>query len=162
MIYVVEWPRGAEPHAWFAFDVADLSRKVCESDRLQPWEVWDCASVRELLELLDESPQREGVAERYPALCALGEASGWDTPLYRADHLLGAGVYQPEPVSLYAACLAALKAREGAVRLYADEPVALAAADAPDPLFDEEPGGWRARWALREQLIATEALADGH
>jgi hypothetical protein len=29
----------------------------------------------------------------------------------------------------------------------------------PDDLYDRA-GGWRARWALRQQLIAVEALAD--
>jgi len=161
MIFVVECRPEAEPHAWFAFDDADFARKVCAGDALQPWEVWDCSSVRELLDLMDETPEAPGVAERFPALCELGRRSGWDTPLYRADHLTGRGAYRPEPVTLLGACVAALAAREGEVRVYPAEPLALAAIDAPDPLYDA-PGGWRARMALREQLIATEVLADGY
>jgi hypothetical protein len=161
MIFVVEATAGAEPSAWFAFDEADLLEKVCAGSDLQPWEVWDVASARELLDLVDESPDRPGVRERFPAMCALGDREGWDTPLYRADLLIGRGQYQREPIACLQACTAALRSRGGELRLYADEPAALAAVDAPDPWFDA-PGGWRARHALREQLIATEVLADGY
>jgi hypothetical protein len=47
---------GGLPHAWFAFDDADCARKVCVADPLQPWEVWDCASARELLDLFGRTP----------------------------------------------------------------------------------------------------------
>lgn len=53
---------------------------------------------------------------------------------------------------------AALFAR-GRCRVYRDESAALAAFErAADPAWQGE--GWRARWALREQLIALEVLAD--
>lgn len=161
MIFVVQGPVEGAPRAWFAFDEADLLAKVCAEDALPPWEVWDCATVRELLDLVDESPERPGVQERFPAMCALGRHEGWDTPLYRADHLTPRGSYRREPITRLDACLAALRSRGGELRVYGDETAALAAADAPDPWFDRE-GGWRARRALREQLIATEVLADGH
>ncbi len=161
MIFVVQGPVEAEPRAWFAFDEADLLEKVCAEDALHPWEVWDCATARELLDLVDESPERPGLQERFPAMFALGEREGWDPPLYRADHLTPRGSYRPEPIPRLDACLAALRSRGGEFRVYGDEAAALIAADAPDPWFDGD-GGWRARWALREQLIATEVLADGH
>lgn len=173
MIFIVAAPAGAagpgepglndprDPQAWFAFDDQDLLHKVSSAVDASPWEIWDCTSARELLDLVDEAPDRPGVHERFPAMWALGEREGWDTPLYRADALLGAGIFRREPVRPLDACIAALRARGGELRVYADEPAALAAADAPDPWFDR-PGGWRARWALREQLIATEALADGY
>lgn len=47
----------------------------------------------------------------------------------------------------------------GRCRVFADESAALAAFErADDPDWQGE--GWRARWALREQLIALEVLAD--
>ena len=53
---------------------------------------------------------------------------------------------------------AALHAR-GRCRVFADESAALAAFErADDPAWQGQ--GWRARWALREQLIALEVLAD--
>jgi len=45
------------------------------------------------------------------------------------------------------------------MHLWPDEGSALAAfEDDADPLWQGE--GWKARWALREQLIATEVLAE--
>lgn len=164
MIFVVEVPPDAEPHAWFAFDDDDLLRKVAVSLKQEPWDIWDSRSARELLELFDETPEAAGVAERYPGICVLGQEFGWDAPLYRADALAAEaeqGLYSPEPVTPLQACLAALKAAPGDMRLYRDEDTALHAVDAADPLYDR-PGGWRARWALRQQLIAVEALADDH
>lgn len=161
MMFVVEGPANASPHAWFAFDDADLLGKVCADSPWHPWEVWDCATARELLDLVDETPDSPGVRERFPAMCALGEQEGWDTPLYRADLLIGQGVYRPEPVACVDACVAALRSRCAELRVYASESVALTALDLPDPWFDA-PSGWRARRALRNQLIATEVLSDGH
>jgi hypothetical protein len=161
MIYVVEVPPQGGPRAWFAFDEDDLLRKVAAGDARPAHEIWDSANARELLELFDELPGNAGVGERFPGICALGNRFGWDTPLFRADYARPAGLYAPEPVRLVDACRAALRARGGQWRFYEGEQHALAAVDAPDALYDE-PGGWRARWALREQLIAVEALADDH
>ena len=48
---------------------------------------------------------------------------------------------------------------EWPMHLWPDEADALRAFEnAADPLWQGE--GWRARWALREQLIATEVLAE--
>lgn len=159
MIYVVEAPLHGTAHAWFAFDEDDLLRKVAAGDPKAAHEIWDNASARELLELFDETPANTGVDRRYPGICALGAAFGWDTPLFRADYLREPGLYAPEPVRLIDACRAALRGRGGDWRLYEGEQHALVAADRPDTLFDRA-GGWRARWALRQQLIAVEALAD--
>lgn len=83
MIFVLEIPRPDQPRAWFAFDGADLQRKLAA---------------------------RGGV----PA------------------HEL---------------------------RLWPDEASAMQAFEnLRDPLWQGP--GWRARWALREQLIATEVLAE--
>lgn len=47
----------------------------------------------------------------------------------------------------------------GRCRVFADESAALAAFErADDP--DWQGDGWRARWALREQLVALEVLSD--
>lgn len=159
MIYVVEAPPQGAAHAWFAFDEDDLLRKVAADDTRAAHEIWDSASARELLALFDESPEGKGVAQRYPGICALGDESGWDTPLFRADYLQEPGLYASEPVRLVDACRAALRARGGEWRFYEGEQHALMAVDKPDSLFDRT-GGWRARWALRQQLIAVEALAD--
>ncbi|CAM3669612.1 hypothetical protein [Roseateles saccharophilus] len=159
MIYVIHQPAAGEASAWFAFDADDLLRKVAAGDALPAHAIWDRASARELLALFDESPAAGGVRERFPGICALGDADGWDTLLHRADYLHEAGLYAPQPTRCEEACFAALRARGGQWKFYENEPHALAAVDLPDPLYDA-PGGWRARWALRQQLIAVEALAD--
>ncbi len=159
MIYVVEAPPQGAPHAWFAFDEHDLLNKVAADDALAAHEIWDSATPRELLDLFDERPDSAGVAQRFPAICALAAEAGWDKPLYRADYLQEPGLYAPQPVRLVDACRAALRQRGGEWRFYEGEQHALIAVDAGDALYDQ-PGGWRARWALRQQLIAVEALAD--
>lgn len=161
MIFVVEVPAAGpqQCRAWFAYGNDDFLRKVCADDPLPEWEVYDVATARELLEMTDRTPDSPDLRSACPALCALADAHGWDTPLYRADHLLGPGHFRPEPISPLEAGSAALGVRGSQWRIYTDEQMAMAAADQPDPLFDA-PGGWRARWALREQLIAVEAIAD--
>jgi hypothetical protein len=159
MIFVVEQPEQGHARAWFAHDEDDFLRKVCVKDSLPEWEIFDVATPRELLEMTDRTPESPDLRSACPALCALADAHGWDTPLYRADYVLGAGHFRPEPVSLLEAGMAALQQRGGQWRIYGNEDTAMAAVDRPDALYDA-PGGWRARWALREQLIAVEALAD--
>lgn len=158
MIFIVEMPLLAAPRCWFAYDALDLLAKVVAHDRLAAWEVHDRASARELLEMFDCTPQTPDVAARYPGICAMADAHGWDTPLYRADHLLAAGTYRAEPVSEGEASAAALRVR-GDCRIYWSESEATAAFErVDDPAWQH--GGWRARWALREQLVALEVLAD--
>jgi hypothetical protein len=163
MIFVVEVPATGAEHAraWFAYEEQDFLRKVCAEDPLPEWEVYDVITPRELLELTERSPESADARSACPAICALADAHGWDTPLYRADHALGAGHFRAEPLSPLEAGMAALSVRGSQWRVYGHEDVAMAAVDKPDALFDA-PGGWRARWALREQLIAVEALADDH
>jgi hypothetical protein len=158
MIFVLELPPDADPLAWFAFGEDDLLRKVEADDPLQPWELWDRSSARELLALFDETPESAGVSARFPGICTLAAEQGWDAALYRADHLLGRGLYRNAPVSKAEAAEAALKAR-GDCRLWWSEEAAVLGMEADtDPLWAG--AGWKARWALREQLVATEALAD--
>ena len=159
MIYVVEVPPVAPAHAWFAFDEEDLLRKVCAQDARAAHEIWDRSTPRELLDLFDETPDDASAQQRYPGVWGLAAEYGWDTPLFRADYLQEPGQYAPVPVRLVDACRGALRARGGEWRFYEGEQHALIAVDKPDALYDR-PGGWRARWALRQQLIAVEALAD--
>lgn len=159
MIYVVEAPPQGTARAWFAFDEGDLLRKVAADDDKAAHEIWDQATARELLDMFDLQPDSPDVDQRCPGIGALGAEFGWDTPLFRADYLQQPGLYAPEPVRLIDACRAALRARGGEWRFYEGEQHALVAVDKPDALYDRA-GGWRARWALRQQLIAVEALAD--
>jgi hypothetical protein len=159
MIYVVEVPPQGEARAWFAFDDLDLLRKVAEGGAAAMHEIWDVATARELLELFDAAPEDADAAERHPDIHALGVGHGWDAPLFRADFLQERGLYAAAPIRVVDACRAALRARGGQWRFYEGEQHALVAVDKADALYDQ-PGGWRARWALRQQLIAVEALAD--
>lgn len=159
MIHVLEMPAQGEPRVWFAFDDEDFALKVQTDDALQPWEIHDVVTPRELLEMTGGTPESPAAREQFPAICQLGDTRGWDTPLYRADHLLGRGVYQAQPVSARDAHLAALQARVQRCRVYWNESEALAAFEAGEAAFAGL-GGWRARHALREQLIALEVLAE--
>jgi hypothetical protein len=106
MIFVVELPQDAAPRAWFAYDAADLLRKV----------------------------------------------AALDLPLLRATHER-LGDCEPEALAE-----AALRAR-GDCRVYATEAQAMGAFERHDePAW--QGAGWRARLALREQLVALEVLAD--
>lgn len=160
MIYVLEVPAQGLPKAWFAYDDADFSRKVAASDPLQPWEIYDEVTPRGLLDALGHDDATSAQARaHYPALCALGDEHGFDTPLYRADYLLGRGVLRAEPVSARAALAAALNARAGLHCIYWDERAAVSAFEGADPRI-AGPAHWHARRALYEQLVALEVLAD--
>lgn len=157
MIHVVELPPQQAPKAWFAFDADDFLRKVAGVVGREPWTIWDRTSARELLEMFDTAPERPEAKGAHPALYSLGERHGWDTPLYRADDVLGAGVLQTEPVDVVQACVVALQPL-GHVHVYSDDAAAMAAFERGDAEFPSH--GWRARWALRQQLIEMEVLAD--
>jgi hypothetical protein len=151
MIFVLELPAVAEPRAWFAYDARDLLRKVAAADPLPLWQIHDCIDPHDLRELVAGLPASH-------ALSALAADQGWDGTLYRADYVLEPGTYAAEPVSEGAAAEAALRAR-GDCRVYWNESQATAAFErADDPAW--QGGGWRARWALRDQLVALEVLAD--
>lgn len=158
MIFVIECADPLQPRAWFAYDGDDLLRKVAADDALPWWRIHDEVSAGELLSMVDEAPGADGVGDRHPAIVELGQAHGWDTPLYRADYLLEPGTYQPQAVDPLDAAHAALKAR-GPTLFYRTESEATAAFErADDPAWNGN--GWRSRWALREQLLALEVLAD--
>ncbi len=167
MIHVVELPLQGDPRAWFAYDDDDFARKVAATDPLQAWEIHDTLTARELLasasDLADgagaEAPTDAATRERFPAICALGDAHGWDTPLYRADHLLGRGVLQVEPVAERDALSAALAARGGLSCVYWNDRDAIGAFEGADPRLAGE-ARWWARRALYEQLVELEVLAD--
>lgn len=168
MIFVVEVPHVGDAHAWFAFDGEDLLSKVVIDDPLQSWEIYDTTTVRELFSMVGEVPDSAQARSAFPGMCRLADEFGLDTPLYRADHLIGRGCYQPEAVRMEAACASALQARVGAtpddgplkaLRIYWSEPQAVLAIEGQDPFFASE-GGWRARHALREQLLSLDVLAD--
>lgn len=135
MIYVVEFPAQGRARAWFAFEYQDFARKVYASDPRQEWEIFDVVSPRELLDMLDTTPEASDVRDKFPAICTLADLHGWDRQLYRADYLLGPGVYQPQAVSESAACAAALAQRVETCRLYWSDTEATAALE-HDPLFD--------------------------
>lgn len=159
MIHVVELPEGGEPHAWFAHDMQDLARKVAATDALQPWEIHDVLTPRELLAAHGHESPGEAARAALPALCSLGDAQGWDTLLYRADHLLGRGVLQPEPVSERQALAAAIAARGGGTCLYWSDTEAVAAFEGHDPRLAGD-ARWWARRALYRQLVELDVLAD--
>ena len=159
MIFVVELPEQGNPRAWFAYDDDDFARKVAASDPLDPWEIHDELTARDLLEASGHAGPDEGAREGSPAICALGDAHGWDTPLYRADHLLGRGVLRTEPVAERDALAAALAARGGQSCIYWNDREAIGAFEGADPRLAGE-ARWWARRALYEQLVALEVLAD--
>lgn len=159
MIYVVELPEGGDPRAWFAYDDADLARKVAASDPLQEWEIHDQLSARELLDDAGFAAADAGARAALPAICALGDAHGWDAPLYRADHLLGRGVLSTEPVAPRDALAAALAARGGHCCIYWNDTEAVAAFEGRDARIAGQ-AHWWARRALYEQLVELEVLAD--
>jgi hypothetical protein len=167
MIFVVEVPHDGHPHAWFAYEGEDLLSKVAAEDTLQEWEIFDQTSARELFDMVDMAPEAPEAAQAFPGIHRLAEEYGLDTPLYRADHLIDRGCYQPEAVTIEAACEAALKQRvlppeAGGVlrdlRIYWSEPEAVLAVESQDPFFAEK-GNWRALHALREQLLALDVIA---
>lgn len=156
MIHIVEFPQQGRAHAWFAFDKQDLMRKIYVSDTRTECEIFDVVTARELLELLDQTVDSPSVRDEFPAICSLGDEYGWDTPLYRADYLLGAGVFQTEAVTETDACVAALAQRSTACKIYWSDTQAMAAHES-DPVFDGKAGYW-AKDALRCQLMALEIL----
>ena len=153
MIHVLEVPQQGRPQAWFAFDETDLIGKI-RAARAQPdGQLHAVASPRELLAASGAAPDAAP-----PWIVALAQQHGWDTPLYRADALLGEGIYQSEPVSELRACIAALVDTLQTCRVYPDDDTALDALYR-DPLYQGR-DGFYAHMALREQLIALEVLAD--
>lgn len=156
MIYVIEFPQQGKPTCWFAFDEEDLARKVYATDACREWEIFDVVTARELLAAQGKAPDSSAARQEFPAICRLADEHGWDTPLYRADYLLGKGSLQVEAVSEADACVAALSQRARLCWIYWSDEQAAAALEG-DPLFDSREGFW-AREALREQLVSLEVL----
>lgn len=115
MIFVLEL--AAPPHAWFAYDEADLLNKVAVRAPESLATVQDRFGDAELQEQGLEGPARD-------AFLAAAALQAW------APH-----------------------------RLYWTESEALAAFERTGDA-DWQGQGWRARWALRDQLVALEVLAD--
>jgi hypothetical protein len=158
MIYVVEVSPEGKARAWFAFEGNDLARKVHASKQRQGWTIFAAASPRQLLEAHGHTPETPGAAEEHGGIFKLAVAHGWDAMLYRADYLLGQGVYQLASVAELDACLAAIEHDLKTCRIYLSD--AEAAAELyRDPLYEGREG-FLAHMALREQLIAMEVIAD--
>lgn len=158
MIYVVEIPHEGRPFSWFAFDRDDLARKVRAAKESGDTTVFAALSARLRLRAAGLAPDSPGAEAAQPAIFDDADRYGWDTVLYRADYLLSPGVWQVEPVSELEACVAALAHERKACRVYLSDEAAVAALYG-DPLYDGREGFY-AHMALREQLIAMEAISD--
>ncbi|CAL1240577.1 hypothetical protein [Candidatus Methylocalor cossyra] len=157
MIYVVEFPHQGRPAAWFAFDPEDLLRKV-RAAKAPEGTVYAALTPRQQLAEAGLVPDSPGAREAQPEPFVLAEQHGWDTPLYRADYLLGPGVWQVEPVSPLDACRAALAHGRADCRVYLSDEEAVTALYR-EPCYQGR-DGFYAHMALREQLIAMEVIAD--
>jgi len=154
MIHIVEIDELNHAHAWFAFDEADLIRKVHVDHGQQPETViFEKVSARQLL----TASQASQDIHKSPDYYKLAAQHGWDITLYRADYLLGHGIYQSEPISELRACLAAV-ASANDFRVYPDDDTAADEIDR-DPLFKSKEG-FDAYFKLRSQLVEMEILAE--
>jgi hypothetical protein len=156
MIYVVEFPHEGRPHAWFAFDRDDFVRKVRATRAREDWVIFEAFSARERLAAM--APEAPDAAQAHADLFELAHIHGWDAPLYRADPVLGQGVLQAEPVDAFDASVAALAQALKACRVHLSDEQAIAALQR-EPLYDPDEGFY-AHMALREQLIAMEAMEE--
>ena len=156
MIYVVEFPHQGRAHAWFAFDRDDFVRKVRATRAREDWVIHEVLSARERLAACGtDTPD---AVRRHAALLDLAHIHGWDAPLTRADHVLGQGVLQAEPVDAFDACVAALAHELKDYRVHLSDELAIGALQS-DPIYDKY-DGFYAHMALREQLVAMDALED--
>jgi hypothetical protein len=130
--------------------------------------VYDTTTARELLSLVGEVPGTPQARSAFPGICRLADEFGLDTTLYRADYLLERGCYQPEAVTIEAACEAALKQRLAEtpeagplkdLRILWGEEQAVLALEGADAFFTTQ-ANWRAVHALREQLLSLDVLAE--
>ena len=157
MIYVVEFPHQARPSAWFAFEKEDFARKV-RAKRAGDRVIFAAETPRRQLEATGHTPDSPEARSAQAGIFELAEAHGWDTPLYRADYLLGDGIYQAEPVSEFDAHVVAIAHGLQTCRIYLSDEAATNALYR-DPLYDGREGLY-AHLALREQLIALEVISD--
>lgn len=158
MIYIVEFPHQGRAHAWFAFNRDDFVRKVQATRTRDGWVIFDALSARERLTAHGMQPESPDAAQSHASLFELACTHGWDTPLYRADHVLGQGVLQTEPLDEFDASVAALAQDLKNCRVHLSDEQAIAALQR-DPLYDPDKGFY-AHMALREQLIAMDAMEE--
>ena len=149
MIHVVEIQENHHANVWFAFDEADFVRKVeatygQEAD-IVIYQETTVAQLRSANTVSNDIIQE--LAAKHAA----------QTPLYRADYLLGDGVYQAEPVSALRASLAAVASNVD-FRIYSNDEDALEELDR-EPLFRSKEG-FDARFKLRSQLVEMEVIAE--
>ncbi|QJD29223.1 hypothetical protein [Methylococcus geothermalis] len=158
MIYVVEVTSPGKANAWFAFDREDFSRKVRVAKERDGCVIFAVATPRKLLEAAGLTPESPAARASHATIFELADKHGWDTELYRADELLGEGVYESEPVSEFEACVAALAEGLEACRIYLSDESATNALYG-DPFYQGREG-FAAHRALRDQLIALEVISD--
>jgi hypothetical protein len=158
MIYIVEFPHQGRAHAWFAFNRDDFVRKVRAIRAREGWVIFDALSARARLAACGMQPESPDASRMHADLFALAGANGWDVPLYRADHVLGQGVLQAEPVDEFDASVGALVQELQTCRVHLSDEQAISALQR-DPLYDPDEGFY-AHMALREQLIAMDAMEE--
>jgi hypothetical protein len=158
MIYIVEITPQGRANAWFAFGKDDFQRKVHATKQRAGWTIFERTTPRQLLSAVGKEPDSTGAREVAPQVFALAEQCGWDGTLHRADYLVGHDVYQVEAVDEFDACLAAVSHDLQTCRVYYSDEEAVDALYR-DPLYNNREG-LRAHIALREELIAQEAMAD--
>lgn len=149
MIHVVEIQENNHANVWFAFDEADFVRKVQATyGKEAGMMIYQETTVEQLQSANTVSADViQKLAAKYAA----------QTPLYRADYLLGEGIYQAEPVSALRASLAAVASNVD-FRIYSNDEDALEELDR-DPLFRSKEG-FDARFKLRSQLVEMEVIAE--
>ncbi|UZR27265.1 hypothetical protein [Methylococcus mesophilus] len=158
MIYIVEVTAPGKANAWFAFDREDFSLKVRAAKEREGRVIFAAATPRGLLEAAGFTPDSPEAGASHGWIFELADKHGWDTELYRADELLGEGVYESEPVSEFEACVAALAEGLEGCRVYLSDQSAMNALYG-DPFYQGREG-FPAHMALREQLIAMEVISD--
>ncbi len=149
MIHIVEIDEQNHARVWFAFDEADFVRKV--QANLAPaseYIIFEQTTPQQLLH------SKHASAETVSALVA---QFGADTTVYRADYLLGHGLYQVEPVSALRASMAVV-ASANDFRVYSSDEGAAEELDR-DPLYRSKQG-FDAALKLRAQLVEMEVIAE--
>ena len=149
MIHIVEIKENNHAKVWFAFDEDDFIRKV-QADYSQQADVviYQQTTAQQLQNAGNTSPETiRALSEQYEA----------ETPIFRADYLLGEGIYQAEPVSALRASLAAI-ASNADFRIYSNDEDAAEELDR-EPLFKSREG-FEAGRKLRAHLVEMEVIAE--
>lgn len=149
MIHVVEIKENHHANVWFAFDEEDFVRKVLATyGKNADMMIYQKTTVEQLRS--DNSISADIIQE-------LAAKHDEHTPLYRADYLLGDGIYQAETISALRASLAAVASNVD-FRIYSNDEDALEELDR-EPLFRTKEG-FDARLKLRSQLVEIEVIAE--